>query len=100
VASIKSVSTTIGQSSLAGISGVGWYRYGGGKPEKPDRTGPLPQNVKASTAKQRRMAEYTRRRLDGESKEEAARQVGISASTMNYYERAFRFEHPEVARDA
>jgi hypothetical protein len=94
---IKPVSTTMGQSTLAGISGVGWYRYNGDKPhEGPSRAEALPQNIKATTAKQKRMAEYTRRRLAKETKEQAAAAIEISASTMGYYERAFLDEHPEA----
>ena len=95
---IKPVSTTMGQQSLAGISGVGYYRYNGKQPLKEeDRpSSPLPQNVKATSAKQRRMAEFTRRRLAGESREQAAAALKIAPSTMNYYERAFLDEHPEA----
>jgi hypothetical protein len=93
---IKPVSTTMGQQSLAGISGVGWYRYRGSKADEKSPSELLPQNRKATTAKQKRMAEYTRRRLAKETKEQAAAAIEISASTMGYYERAFLDEHPEA----
>jgi hypothetical protein len=95
--SIRPVSTTMGQQSLAGISGVGWYVYRGKRPhQESGPSSPLPQNVKATSAKERRMAEFTRRRLAGESREQAAAALKIAPSTMNYYERAFLDEHPEA----
>ena len=51
---------------------------------------PLPQNVKATTAKQKRFAEFTRLLLEGASKEEAGAAIGVSASTANYYYRDFK----------
>ena len=99
--SIRPVSTTMGQQTLAGISGVGWYRYNGKQPlEKPEcPSAPLPQNVKATTAKEKRFAEFTRLRLEGKDKNEAGAAIGVSSSTAGYYDRAFLEEHPE-ARDA
>lgn len=99
--SIKPVSTTMGVSSPATLNeGTGRYRYRGNKPDPPPPSEPLPQNAKATSAKQQRMAEYDRRRLDGQSKEQAADGIGISKCTMHFYEREFKAQHPQEAADA
>lgn len=98
MAVIKATFTTMGQQSRASIAaGAGWYRYGGSKPEQADPAEPLPQNRNASAAKRARLAEYTRLRLDGKTKDEAAQEIRVKASTASYYEREFRDEHPEAA---
>lgn len=106
--SVRAVFTTMGRSTPATVSvdadngedgEDGYYRWRktpGWVPNdprfrEPGRGGePLPQNRSATAAKRARIAEYTRRRLAGESKEQAAAGIGISASTMGYYERAFK----------
>jgi hypothetical protein len=94
--SIRPISTTMGQSSPASVaSGTGYYRYRGNQPDKKTPPSePLPQNRNATAAKRKRVAEYTRRRLEGESKEQAAAALGIKASTASYYERAFKEAGP------
>ena len=108
--SIKPTFTTMGQSSPATVSedtegGSGYHykrdrswtpndpRYYPDRAEPP--RDPLPQNVKATTAKQKRFAEFTRLRLEGASKEEAGAAIGVSASTANYYNRDFLAQHPQ-----
>ena len=108
--SIRPTVTTIGQASPATVSedagrSSGYYykrdrswtpndpRYYPDRAE-PSRE-PLPQNVKATTAKQKRFAEFTRLRLEGASKEEAGAAIGVSASTANYYNRDFLAQHPQ-----
>ena len=101
--SIRPVSTTMGVSTPASVAeGTRYYRYNGDQPYRgPDRSRDLPQNAKAMSAKQRRMAEYNRLQLEEHlTKEQAAERIGISPSTMHYYERAFKAEHPQEASDA
>ena len=99
--SIRPTFTTIGQSSPASVGSGGWYRYNGDKPEKKrPPSDPLPQNVKATTAKQKRFAEYTRLRLEGKSKDEAAAEIGVAASTAAYYERELKDQQRRGAGDA
>jgi hypothetical protein len=89
----KITASTMGVSTPASrAEGTRYYRYNGKHPLKEeDRpSSPLPQNVKATSAKERRMAEFTRRRLAGESKEVAAAALGIRPSTASYYEREFQ----------
>lgn len=64
---------------------------------EPERAEPLPQNKAASAEKQRKFAEYTRLRLAGVPKAEAAAQVGIKPSTARDYEGEFKALHPEAA---
>lgn len=99
--SVKVTAITSGQQSRASLGNGKYYRYNGDQPDRQrGERKPLPQNRAATAAKRKRVAEYTRLRLEGKSKDEAAQAIGISASTMGYYERAFRDERPEVARDA
>ena len=84
--------STMGQSTPATVAeGTRYYTYGGKQPlEAQSKAETLPQNRIASAAKRARFAEYTRRRLAGESKAEAAEHLGIKASTAAYYERDFK----------
>jgi hypothetical protein len=101
---IRPLGSTMGQSVQAG----GGYRYrkdpdwtpGDRRYREPGHGELLPQNAKATTAKQRRMAEFTRRRLAGESKEQAAAALGIRPSTASYYEREFKDQQRRESRDA
>lgn len=100
--SIKPLMTTMGVSTPASVAeGTRYYTYNGDQPyHGPDRSRDLPQNAKAMSAKQKRMAEYVRLRLKKVPKEQAAEQIGISPSTMHYYEREFKAEHPQETSDA
>ena len=99
MAMIKPGFTTMSQSNPAVFAGKP-YRYRGDprwepgdrRYRQPRQGEPLPQNRKATSAKRQRMAEYTRRRLEGQSKDEAGAALGISASTASYYERDFKDE--------
>ena len=103
MAMIKPGFTTMSQSNPAIFAGKP-YRYRGDPAWEPGarryrEAGQgelLPQNAKATSAKQKRMAEYTRLRLEDVPKEQAAEQIGICLSTMHYYERAFKAQHPEA----
>lgn len=101
MAMIRPVSTTMGVSTPATVAedaGAGGYKYRGdpdwtpGDPRyrEPGKGEPLPQNARATTGKRQRMAEYTRLRLEGASKDQAAAEIGISSSTAGYYERDFQ----------
>jgi response regulator of citrate/malate metabolism len=86
---VKVTYSTMGVSTPASVAeGTGYYRDRGKQPhQETGPSSPLPQNIKATTAKQKRMAKYTRLRLEEElSKEEAAERLGISRSTARYYE--------------
>jgi hypothetical protein len=99
--SVKVTAITSGQSSRASLGNGKYYRYNGKHPLKEeDRpSSPLPQNIKATTAKERRMAEFTRRRLAGETKDAAAAALGIRPSTASYYEREFQDQQRRESRD-
>jgi hypothetical protein len=87
---VKVTYSTMGVSTPASVAeGTGYYRYRGKRPhQESPPSSPLPQNIKATTAKQKRVAEYARLRLEEElTKEEAAERLGISSSTAAYYER-------------
>ena len=105
--SIKPAYTTMGQSTPATVSddaadaGAGFYRYKKDRTWKPNDprypkgderpAEPSPQNVKAIAGRAARLAEFRRMRLDGVSKEDAAAALGISRSTMQDYEREFKY---------
>lgn len=93
--------STMGVSTPASrAEGTGYYRYRGNQPHQEfPASAPLPQNVKATTAKEKRVAEYTRLRLDDVPKEEAAARIGVKASTASYYERDFQDQQRRVRRD-
>lgn len=99
--SIKPVSTTSGQSSPSTVAEdagrTGGYKYRKdpdwvpGHPRyrepRPD-AGPLPQNVKATTARQKRLAEFGRLLTEEKlTAKQAAERMQISASTAGYYVR-------------
>ena len=98
---IKVTALTSGQSSRASLGNGKYYRYGGDKPEKKTPQGePLPQNARATSAKRKRFAEYTRLRLEGKSKDEAAAEIGVAASTASYYERELKDQQRRGGGDA
>lgn len=87
----KVIGSTMGVSTAASIAkGTGYYTYRGKQPYRESPPEALPQNASATAAKRERVAEYTRRRLAGQTKEEAAAAIRIRASTMGYYERNFQ----------
>jgi hypothetical protein len=87
--SIRPTYSTMGQSTPASVAeGTGYYRYNGDQPYvKAAPAGTLPQNAKAITAKQRRIAEFGRLLTEEKlTREQAAERLGISRSTARYYE--------------
>jgi hypothetical protein len=103
MAVIRSTFTTMGVSDAASLSTVGWYRYNGDKPlEKPELPSPpKSQNVKAATARQKRLAEFGR--LLTEEKltwEQAAERLGICLSTARHYDRELKDQQRRERRDA
>ena len=103
--------STMGVSTPASVAedaGSGGYKYRGDpnwKPGAPQyresgQGEPLPHNAAATGAKQKRMAEYNRRRLNGSTKEEAAAGCapqGVSRCTMLDYEREFKGSLDQIA---
>jgi hypothetical protein len=87
--SIRPTFTTMGQSTPASVAeGTGYYRYRGKQPhQESPPSSPLPQDVKATTAKQMRIAEFGRLLTEENlTREQAAERLGISRSTARYYE--------------
>ena len=108
MAVIRAAFTTIGQSSPASViedaegTGYRWRKIPGWTPNDPRCREPgrggaaLPQNVKATSAKQRRITRYCELRLAGKTRTEAASDpdVLVGDSTSKAYEAEFKTQHP------
>lgn len=99
--SIRPVSTTMGISTPASrAEGTGYYTYRGKQPHRPPRESvQLPQNVKASNARQKRIDRYCELRLAGKSRTEAGDELGVCDSTSKAYEAEFKDRQRTEAGD-
>lgn len=104
MAMIKPGFTTMSQSNPAVFAGKP-YRYRGDprwepgdkRYRQPRQGEPLPQNVTATSAKQKRIARYCELRLAGKSRAEAAADPGVLVgdSTSKAYEAEYRLQQEQ-----
>lgn len=99
---VRIVSSTVGQSSPASI-GIGKpYRWRGipgwepGNDRYDGEADPHPANVARRAGRAARLDEYSRRRLAGETPEQAQAGMRIAPGTRRDYERVFLAGHPEM----